>query len=74
MALVGLFFAERFAEMFVPADLLRFGPITAAEDLVTSAGTAGLDAGLVGPLVVTTIYLMLAIGLAGIVARRSEVP
>ncbi len=57
-AIVGLFFAERFAEMFVPADLLRFGPITAAENLVTSAGTAGLDAGLLGPLVITTIYLV----------------
>ena len=44
-AVVGLFFAERFAEMFVPADVLRFAPISAAEDLVTAAGKAGLDVG-----------------------------
>jgi hypothetical protein len=72
-AVVGLSFAERFAEMFVPADLLRLGPITAAENLVTTASKAGLDGGLAPPLAVTTIYLVLAIGLAAIAARRSEV-
>ena len=72
-AVVGLFFAERFAEMFVPADLLRLGPITAAENLVTTAGKAGLDGDLAGPLMVTTLYLVVAIALAAIAARRSEV-
>jgi hypothetical protein len=72
-AVVGLFFAERFGEMFVPADLLRFGPITAAEGLVASAGKAGLDGSLWGPLVVTSLYLVMGVGLAAITARRSEV-
>jgi hypothetical protein len=72
-AVVGLFFAERFAEMFVPADLLRLGPITAAENLVTTAGKTGLDGGLLGPLAVTTLYLLLAVGLASVAARQSEV-
>ena len=70
---VGLFFAERFAEMFVPADLLRLAPISAAENLITVAGDAGLDVGLAGPLAVTTLYLVAAIGLACVAARRSEV-
>ena len=70
---MGLFFAERFVQMFVPVDVLRFGPITAAENLVTSAGKAGLDHGLAGPLLVTTIYLVLAIGVAAFTARRAEV-
>ena len=59
--------------MFVPADLLRFGPITAAEDLVTTAGKAGFDGSLGGPLAVTTVYLLVAIGLAAVSARRAEV-
>jgi hypothetical protein len=70
---VGLFFAERFAEMFVPADLLRFAPLSAAEGLVKAAGKTGLDGGLAVPLVVTTLYLLAAIGLAGVAARRSQV-
>ena len=72
-AVVGLFFAERFAEMFVPADLLRFAPLSAAEGLVKAAGKTGLDGGLAVPLVVTTLYLLAAIGLAGVAARRSQV-
>jgi hypothetical protein len=72
-AVVGLFFVERFAEMFVPADVLRFAPISAAEDLVAAAGRAGLDGGLMLPLVVTSIYLLLAVGVAGLAARRAEV-
>ena len=72
-AVVGLFFGERFAEMFAPADLLRLGPISAAENLVTSAGKAGLEGDIATPLAITTLYLMLAVGLAAVAARRSEV-
>lgn len=69
----GLFFAERFAEMVVPADLMRYAPITAATTLVSSAGTGGPDAGLGLPLVMTTLYMVAALVLAGVVAPRSEV-
>jgi hypothetical protein len=72
-AVVGLFFAERFGEMFMPADVLRFAPITAAEGLVKTAASTGLDAELVLPLIVTTVYLLAAIGVAAVAARRAEV-
>jgi hypothetical protein len=70
---VGLFFAERFAEIFVPPDLLRLAPITAASDLVTAASKGGLDASLIQPLAVTALYVFGALGIAAFVARRSEV-
>ena len=70
---VALFFAERFAEMFVPADLLHLAPISAAENLVAAAAKSGPDTGLAGPLVVVTIYLVVAIGVTGLAARRAEV-
>lgn len=72
-AVAGLFFAERFGELFLSTDVLRFAPITAATTIVTNAGKAGVDGGLALPLAVTTVYLLLAIGLAAIVARRSDV-
>jgi hypothetical protein len=72
-AVVGLFFLERFAEMFVPADLLGLAPISAAENLLSSATNAATDAGLAVPLVATSFYLLLAIAGASAVARRSEV-
>ena len=70
----GLYFIEQFAALVVPADVLRFAPVTAAGSLVSAAGQTGLGAGLAGPLVVTTVYLLVAIGAAAAVARRSQVP
>jgi hypothetical protein len=71
---VGLVFIEQLAPMLaVPADLLRFAPVSAATSLVTAAGDAGLDATIGVPLVVTTIYLLLMIGMAAAVARRAQV-
>jgi hypothetical protein len=71
---VGLVFIEQFAPMLaVPADLLRFAPVTAATNLVRAAGDAGLDATIVLPLAVTTIYLLLTVGMAAAVARRAQV-
>jgi ABC-type transport system involved in multi-copper enzyme maturation permease subunit len=70
-AVVGLFFLERFAEMFVPADLLQFAPISAAENLIAAAGKSWAALGLA--LVVTTAYLLVAVAAAGAVARRSDV-
>lgn len=72
-AVVGLFFAERFAQMFVPSDLLRFAPISAAEALVTGAARASVDSGIVFPLAMTAVYLLAAVALAGFAARRAQV-
>lgn len=70
-AVAGLFFVERLAQTFVPADLLGFAPIHAAENLITAAGKSGAALGV--PLVITTAYLLAAVAAAGAVARRSEV-
>jgi len=70
----GLYFIEQFAALVVPAEVLRFAPVTAAGSLVSAAGRTGLDAGLAGPLVVTSVYMLVAIGAAAAVARRSQVP
>jgi ABC-type transport system involved in multi-copper enzyme maturation permease subunit len=71
---VGLVFLEQFAAMLaVPADLLRFAPVTAATSLVKAAGDAGLSATIGVPLAVTTIYLLLTVGMAAAVARRAQV-
>jgi len=69
----GLYFVEQLAALIVPADVLRFAPITAAQSLVSAAGQTGFDAGLAGPFVVTTAYLFLAIVAAAAVARRAQV-
>lgn len=73
-AVAGLYFVEQLAALIVPADVLRFAPITAAVGLVSTAGQTGLDADLAGSFVVTTAYLFLAVGAAAVVARRSQVP
>jgi hypothetical protein len=74
VAVVGLMFAEQFATAFVvPADVLWFGPITAAGTLVKTAGTLGADGELLVPLAVTSLYLVAAVVGAALFARRAEV-
>lgn len=74
VAVVGLMFAEQFATAFlVPADVLWFGPITAAGTLVKTAGTLGADGELLVPLAVTSLYLVAAVAGAAVYARRAEV-
>jgi ABC-type transport system involved in multi-copper enzyme maturation permease subunit len=71
---VGLVFIEQFAAMLsIPADLLRFAPVSAATSLVAAAGDAGLDAAIGVPLVVTTVYLLAMVGITAAVARRAQV-
>jgi hypothetical protein len=72
-AMAGLVFIEQLAAVVVPADLLLYAPLAASARLVNVAGTAGFDAALGIPLVVTTAYLVLGVGVAAFVARRSEV-
>jgi hypothetical protein len=70
---VGLFLAEQFAASFVPAELLRFAPMTAASRLLSATVTSSVQADLGVPLGVTTLYLLAAVALAAITARRAEV-
>jgi hypothetical protein len=71
---VGLMFGEQFATAFlVPADVLWFGPITAAGTLVKTAGTLGADGEALVPLAVTSFYLVAAVVGAALFARRAEV-
>jgi hypothetical protein len=71
--MAGLLFMEQFAATFVPADLMRLAPLSASASLVNVAGSAGLDAAIGMPLVVTTVYLLVGVVVAALVARRSEV-
>jgi hypothetical protein len=74
VAVVGLMFAEQFATAFmVPADVLWFGPVTAAGTLVKTAGTLGADGELLVPFAVTSLYLVAAVVGAALFARRAEV-
>jgi hypothetical protein len=71
---VGLIFVEQFAAVAsIPVELLRFAPVTAGASLVAAAGGTAEDASVWMPLVVTTVYLLLPIGLAAAVARRAQV-
>jgi hypothetical protein len=72
-AVVGLLLAEQFAAIVVPAEVLRFAPITASSTLVATAGSTGLGSELLAPLVVTTLYIVAAVGGAALFARRTEV-
>jgi hypothetical protein len=69
----GVYFIEQLGALIVPAELLRFAPITAAGSLISAAGATGFDATLAEPLVVTTVYLLVAVGIAAVLARRAEV-
>ncbi len=69
----GLYFMEQLAALVIPPEVLRLAPITAANSLVSAAaGAAPADP--TGALIVTTAYLLLAIGAASLVARRAQVP
>jgi hypothetical protein len=72
-AMAGLLLIEQMAGMIVPADFMRLAPLSASASLVNVAGSAGLDAALGIPLIVTTVYLSLGVAVAALVARRSEV-
>ena len=71
-ALVAIYFAEQFGSVIIPADVLRFAPIIAANSLVGEWARATKPDMLV-PLVATTAYLLLAAGAAALVARSSEI-
>ena len=71
--MAGLYFVEQFAQLIVTSDIWRLAPITAASSLVSTAGDEGIGVALIGPLLVTAMYLFGAIGLACLFARRTEV-
>lgn len=70
---IALYLAEQFASIVLPADLLRLAPISAASGLVAEAGRSAGEADLLVPLIMTTLYLGLAIAAASLYARRTEV-
>jgi hypothetical protein len=72
-AVVVLYLVGQFAQVIVPPDLLRLLPIAAGQDLVTSVTNVGISAEVLGPLLVTSTYLIGAIVLACLTARRVEV-
>lgn len=72
-AVAGLYFLEMTAGALLPLDLLQFAPTTAASLLVGRAVQSGLDAAALVPLAVVTVYLLAAVTVVGLVARRAEV-
>ncbi len=70
----GLYFIEQLAALIVPADVLRFAPMTAASSLARAASQTGLDASMAVAFLVTTAYLLIGVGVAAVVGRRVEVP
>jgi ABC-type transport system involved in multi-copper enzyme maturation permease subunit len=73
VVVVGLFFAEQFAVLIAPLELMRLAPITGANTLISTAGQSGMTGELVLPIAVTGLYLAAALVGAVVVARRAEV-
>ncbi len=71
-AVVALTLSEQFAAMLLPPDLTRLAPLGAGSDLLVhvtdgAALEAASAVGLIG------LYLLVAVGLAGFLARRTEI-
>lgn len=73
VAIVALMFGEQFVAMLAPADLLKLAPLTAGSGLVAQAANAGFTSDAVMPLAMTSLYLVLAVAAASLLARRAEV-
>lgn len=72
-AVVGLYFVEQSAGLFLPADLVRLAPMTSAADLAARAANLASTPDLIVPLALTTFYLVLAGAALAFVADRTEV-
>ena len=72
VAIVALYFGEQFGSIIIPADVLRYAPVTAANRLIGEAARA-TSVELLAPLAITTAYLLVAAAVAALVARRSEI-
>jgi hypothetical protein len=73
-AVVILYFGEQFAAAVFPAELIQYAPMTAGAQLVRSAASSSTVPGdILLPLVTTTVYLALAIGVLAVMTRRTEV-
>jgi hypothetical protein len=72
-AVVGLYFVEQSAGLFLPADIIRLAPMTASSELANQASQVAADPNLALPLALTTIYLVLAGVALAVVADRAEV-
>jgi len=74
VSVVGLYFGEQFAAVIVPADLLRFAPITASAGLVAEANRLTVAPDLLLPLLATSAYVVIAAVAVAVYAQRAEVP
>lgn len=72
-AVVGLYFIEQSAGLFLPADIVRLAPMTASSQLASEASQFTADPNLAVPLALTTIYLVLAAVAMAFVADRTDV-
>jgi hypothetical protein len=71
-AIVALTLGEQFAAMFLPSEVLRLAPLGAGSSLLVRVTDGAVleavaAAGMIG------LYLLVAVGLAGLLARRTEV-
>jgi hypothetical protein len=68
-----LYFIEQLAALVVPVDVMRFAPVTSGSAMVSAAALTGFDVALVGSFLVTSAYIIVAVGAAALVARRAQV-
>ena len=69
---VALMIGEQIAAIVVPPEILRFAPIGAGGDLLAQVGKAGLTTHMLAPAAAVAAYLLLAVAVAGVAARRVE--
>lgn len=72
-AVVGLYFVEQSAGLFLSADIMRLAPMTASAQLASQASQFATDPNLALPLAMTTLYIVLAGAALAFVADRAEV-
>jgi hypothetical protein len=70
---VGLYFVEQSAGLFLPKDIVRLAPMTASSELASQASQFATDPNVVLPLALTTLYIVLAGAALAVVADRTEV-
>lgn len=71
-AVVALMLGEQMAGIVVPADVLRLAPLGAGGDLLAQVGRAGLSVQVLAPAAAVVAYMVLAMAVAGLAARRVE--
>ncbi len=70
---VGLYFGEQFAGLLLPPEILQYAPITVSSNLPIEVMGSGISSSLLGPLGVTTAYILIVGAVAAWYARRAEI-